>query len=133
FLTGAVIAEACFGTNSEISTSLCPNGANQQVGAGAASPTARCVPRFNSNGYNGNASCSHGTHVAGIIAGNNTSPSGVEPLYGVAPEAHIIAINVFSYIPEAYGGADDQPLAWVSDQVDALNWVFANRNNYNIA
>ncbi|MFD0396063.1 S8 family serine peptidase [Streptomyces nogalater] len=41
------------------------------------------------------AACDHGTHVAGIAAGNGTGLTGA-PKNGVAPGADIVAIQVFS-------------------------------------
>lgn len=58
FLAGRIAAEACFSTNSLEAQSLCPNGLDSQVGAGAG---VNC-PSFV-------AGCIHGTHVAGIAAG----------------------------------------------------------------
>lgn len=93
FFQNRVALEACF-------AALCPNGKNQQVGSGAAKPVHW-----------------HGTHVAGIVAGYNSS------FYGVAPEANIIAINVF----DATGAAYDD------DITRALNWVLSISDTYNIA
>lgn len=73
-----VVAEACFSTTfAELnSTTLCPNGLGSQIGAGAAQPCAGL--------------CDHGTHVASIAAGQDA----LRP--GMAPDADIIAIQVFS-------------------------------------
>ena len=60
---------------------------------------------------------SHGTHVAGIVAGYNTT------FHGVAPKAKIIAVNVF----DPSGGAYDD------DIIKALKWVYSISNDYNIA
>jgi subtilisin family serine protease len=81
FMGGAVVAEACFSTTGSQSTSLCPNGGSSQTGAGAGAP---CEP--------GVAGCSHGTHVAGIAVGR--SPS--QAIYGVAPGASLVPVQVFS-------------------------------------
>lgn len=92
FLAGKVAIEACFATR-------CPNGGTEMVGPGAAVPVHY-----------------HGTHVAGIIAGSNGS------FHGIAPDAKIIAINIF----DAYGGAYDD------DMVKALNYVYSLADQYNI-
>ena len=92
FFGGRVALEACF-------SSRCPNGSTEQVGPGAAKPVHW-----------------HGTHVAGIAAGSNSSFS------GVAPQANIIAVNVF----DIYGGAND------TDITKALNWVNSISSQYNI-
>ncbi|MCH7787561.1 MAG: S8 family serine peptidase, partial [Chloroflexi bacterium] len=71
FLSGKVVAEACF------TSSSCPNGGSVEIGPGTGIP---CAQSF----------CDHGTHVAGIAAGKGASFS------GVAIEADIIAIQVFN-------------------------------------
>lgn len=71
-LVGKVVLEACFTRDS------CPNGQASMTGPGAAQPCAV------------NPTCEHGTHVAGIAAGRHSTYS------GVAPDAGILAIQVFS-------------------------------------
>ncbi len=120
FLTGKVIAEACFSSTGTGSTTTCPNGLETQIGSGAGVPCNLAVE-----------GCSHGTHVAGIAAGTNATFS------GVAPGASIIAIQVFSrFDDDAYcGGAGTAPcaLSWSSDQMAALDWLYAQRTTYAIA
>lgn len=82
FLKGKVIREACFSMKS------CPNGDNKMIAEGAAKPV-----HF------------HGTHVAGIIAGEN------EKFSGVAPGAKIIGVNVFSRSGDRFGARDRDTLA----------------------
>ena len=79
---GRVVAEACFSSNfpGYNATSLCPNGQETQFGPGAAEPC--------------NDQCSHGTHVASIAAGDDDVVS------GVAPDADVIAVQVFSYFAD---------------------------------
>ena len=81
FFDGKIAAEACFSHNSSSTTSLCPNGQDTQIGPGSGVPCND--PNF---------SCWHGTHVAGIAGGK----SGVIPGAGMAPDAKIIAIQVFT-------------------------------------
>jgi serine protease AprX len=66
----------------------------------------------------------HGTHVAGIIAGNASAASGVTPLYngGIAPGANIINVRVL--------GADGTGLT--SDVIAGIDWAIDNRARYNI-
>ena len=71
FLKDKVVSEACF------SNSFCPGGVKESTGLGSGMP----CPLSN---------CFHGTAVAGVVAGQGTNIS------GVAPEAQIIAIQVFS-------------------------------------
>jgi subtilisin family serine protease len=93
FLAGKVALEACFAP-------VCPNGTTKQIGPGAAKPVHW-----------------HGTHVAGIIAGSNAT------MHGVAPEAKIIAVNIFN----AAGSTYDENI------IEALTWVDSISSDYNIA
>ncbi len=62
----------------------------------------------------------HGTHVAGIIAGNGRDSHGRHA--GVAPDATLVALKVL----DAYGRGT------ISNAIAALDWVLANRQRYNI-
>ena len=66
----------------------------------------------------------HGTHVAGIIAGNPAAASGVAPAYagGIAPGARLVNVRVL--------GADGS--GYSSDVIDGIDWVIANRARHNI-
>ncbi|WP_329558238.1 S8 family serine peptidase [Streptomyces uncialis] len=122
FLTNRVKTESCFSVNDNTygSTSLCPNGTAQQDGPGSAdADTGTCATL--------NGACSHGTHVAGIAAGNGTGISGA-PARGVAPGADIIAIQVFSkFNSDEYCGPGAGPcvLSFTSSQIKALEKVLA--------
>jgi len=63
----------------------------------------------------------HGTHVAGIIAGQ---PTTVTPLYsgGIAPGAQIVNVKVLG----------DDGVGLTSDVIAGINWVIANKSKYNI-
>jgi serine protease AprX len=62
----------------------------------------------------------HGTHVAGIIAGNGTDSRGKQ--VGVAPDASLIVLKVL----------DANGAGTISNIIQALDWVLANRTRYNI-
>jgi len=62
----------------------------------------------------------HGTHVAGIIAGNGYDSNGQKA--GVAPDASIVSLKVL----DAHGNGT------IGDIIAALDWVVANRVAYNI-
>ena len=121
-----VLREACYNTTDAItdgSYSRCPGGATSSTAAGSG---ADCTA------YDG---CGHGTHVAGIAAGRNSSLNGSEPVRGVAPNAAIIAINVFSRFdhnhssyPCGYGATKDCVLSYTSDQILGLERVYDLRN-----
>lgn len=121
FFGGRVVKEACFSSTSPANsaTSLCPNGQDSQTGSGAALPC------------NGIAGCDHGTHVAGIAAGKGSSFS------GVAKDANIIAVNVFSKFSSSSvcQGAPPCILSFTSDQIEGLQHIvtLANANQEKIS
>lgn len=110
-----IISEACFSLAGGAATavSLCPNGTPQQTGAGAAD--------VNIDACNGGPLCRHGSHVAGIAAGYSAGSR-----KGVAPNANIIAIQVFSRFddPDACGSSGAPcVLSYQSDQLAGLERV----------
>ena len=117
FLSPRVVEEACFSSNSSSTVTVCPNGQETQLGPGAGAPC-------NANG------CNHGTHVTGISAGNGATSR------GVAPEAQIIAVQVFSRVDSTNSclpGPAPCTTAFLSDIIAGLERVFELRNTYNIA
>jgi serine protease AprX len=62
----------------------------------------------------------HGTHVAGIIGGNGSASGGLYS--GMAPKVDLINLKI----------SDDQGFAYESDTVEAMQWVFENKDLYNI-
>jgi subtilisin family serine protease len=118
FLKDKVIAEACFSSSYPtvpllpVVSSLCPNGQIKETGIG--SGAACLLP-----------GCDHGTHVAGIAAGRGQSFS------GVAPDATIISIQVFSSMTDSAaikpcadkGISSPCILSFDSDQIRALEHV----------
>ena len=121
FLSGKVVHEACYSSTSAFynSTSVCPNGAETQVGVGAGAPCAI------SN------ACNHGTHVAGIAAGKGTASS------GVARDAAVMAIQVFTRFDGQMctqtGQSSPCVLSFTSDQIGALEHVYGQRGNFDVA
>ena len=120
FLTGRVVSEACYSTTYAPlnATSLCPTdtlGNLIHAGAGTAQPC-------NISG------CDHGTHVAGIAAGNGSSS-------GVAKDASIIAIQVFSRFDDANFCGSSAPCiaAFTSDIISALERVRDLQGSFDIA
>lgn len=101
-----IVAEACFADDGD-----CPNG---ETGPGAAAPLL----------VNGSRD-SHGTHVAGIVAGWRESST--NPTHGVAPEADMLAVQAFSTTDS--GGV----YARGSDLLAALHWVYGQRHDHDIA
>ena len=120
FLSGRVIAEACFSfsgqTEGTIFHSACPSGEEQEFGAGAARPCAL------------ERGCDHGTHVAGIVAGAG------DAFTGVAAAADIVAVQVSTIIEsEDCGEAGFCASPFDSNIIRALEWVYRNREQYRIA
>ena len=126
FFGGRVVSEACYSSNSpsQGATTVCPGGVTTSTAAGSGAP---CV---------GGSSCDHGTHVAGIAAGQAANRR------GVAPQANIISIQVFSLFRDVPGGAQScanagRPspcvLTFLSDQIRGLQRVLDLRNTFSIA
>ena len=110
---GKDIQEACFSL-----VGHCPGNTTEAYGPGAAAH----YPNTH-DGYD------HGTHVAGIATGNNGE------LYGVAKDADIIAVNVFSkFSGEEYcvEGRDPCVLTYPDDQISALGYIYGLRATYTI-
>lgn len=119
FFTGRIVAERCFSTPSGSEESLCEaNGAN----------SADVDTEPNCFDISANI-CDHGVHVTGITAGAQT---GGAPANGVAPDANIIAIQVFTRVNDA-DDCDPSPAPCVrsypSDQIAALEEVLDLHNN----
>jgi subtilisin len=106
WLAGKVVSEACFSY-----AGSCSGGATIKYGTGSAAPCTFVTV------------CGHGTHVAHDAAGK----------YGVARNAKIIALRVFSRSTQCTGGATVCALAAPSDQLKALERVYQLRNTYRIA
>jgi len=126
FLSGKVVSEACYSTTNSVysSTTLCPGGVESSTATGSG---VNCSLTIDSG-------CAHGTHVAGIAAGEGGGSTGVT-FSGVAPEAKVIAIQVFSRFDSTYycGGASTCVLSYDSDQILALERVYELRSSYNVA
>ncbi len=69
--------------------------------------------------------CGHGSHVAGILAGNGTASTGkgcYRTFYGTARNAGVVDVRVL----------DQNGQGTVSTVLAGLQWVVANRAAYNI-
>jgi subtilisin family serine protease len=126
FLAGKVVSEACYSTNTSytgtIVTSLCPGGASSSTTSDSALPYG--------NGVCPNGSCDHGTHVAGIAAGKDPGGLGFN---GVAKDASIIAIQVFSKFTGTACTTSPCVMSFPSDQILGLQRVLALKDTFKIA
>ncbi len=115
FLNGTkVVSEACYSTTSAtLYNSVCPGGVTSSTASGSGVNCSTSI-----------SGCDHGTHVAGIAAGNNTLTN----IDGVARDSSIIAIQVFSKDLWA-----NKTTAITSDIIKGLERVYALRSTYNIA
>jgi serine protease AprX len=90
--------------------------------------SSRVVATVATNPYatNDNDGYGHGTHVAGIIAGNSNNRPSSDPLHGdyvgIAPDANLISIKA----------ADDQGNATVLDVIYGLQFAVDYKGTYNI-
>ena len=123
FLSGKVVEEACYSsTVSPQSTTLCPNGSEEQVGPGSGVNCSLAL-----------FGCDHGTHVAGIAAGNG-APAG-KSFSGVAKGASVMAIQVFSRFNRSQECGFLAPCVagWSSDIIAGLERVYSLREQYAFA
>ena len=131
FTTGGsrIVSEGCYSTTSGSynSITVCPGGVEESTAAGSG---VDCTQAVGVNNSKAQSDCSHGTHVASIAAGDNGSN-----IVGVAPDANIIAIQVFSLFNNttSCGGYSNCVLTYTSDQIAGLERVYELRNTYNIA
>jgi hypothetical protein len=118
FFTGKTIVEACYalGADGAAGAGDCPNGTSSMTGAGSAVHHANTYQSWD-----------HGTHVSGIATGNNGA------LFGVAKDADIIAVQVFSKFTAGDCGGTPCVMSWNSDSAAGLDYVYSIRGSYSIA
>ena len=129
FLAGKVVSEACYSTTNDSfsSQSLCPGGAASSIDIDSALPYA--------SGACPVGACDHGTHVAGIAAGHSyDNAQGKVTFDGMAKDAQIIAIQVFSAFPLTdCPNAEACVMSFTSDQILGLERVLELSQTYSIA
>ena len=122
--TKSIGAASLWGTlkGTGIGVAIVDSGVNGGTDLTNASGSSRMVAavRFNSNTRYAADMYGHGTHIAGIAAGNGVLSNGAYS--GVAPGANVLNVKV----------SDDNGAASVSDVVNGLQWVYNNRANFNI-
>ena len=83
------------------------------------------APSFVPGDYSPADYCGHGTHVAGIIAGNgqaSTGPYYTHTYHGIARQANIIGVRVL----------DAQGQGSVTATISGIQWAVQNKSAYNI-
>ena len=121
FLQGKVTAEACFSTDipSESFVSLCADRRLAARGPGTGAPCDENIPE-----------CSHGTALAGIIAGKGSSFS------GVAPGSNLISIKIYTKLEGERSCGPNSPAcigAFDSDLISGLLEVYSLQQRHRIA
>ena len=109
FLAGRVVEEACYSSSGH-----CPDGSTQQLGPGSGVPCS----------FSG---CDHGTHVAGIVAGNGGDS------FGVAPSALLMAVRAASRSTSCPSSPSPCATFFPSDVMKALERIFFLRATYSFA
>jgi serine protease AprX len=124
---GALTARMSFGyTGAGVGVAVIDSGItawHDDFGASATNKSGQRVTAFVDfiNGYTEKYDdWGHGTHVAGIIAGNGYDTYGERA--GVAPRANIVALKAL----------DQEGKGKISGIIAALDWAIANRQQYNI-
>ncbi|WP_420627819.1 S8 family serine peptidase [Candidatus Leptofilum sp.] len=131
FTTGGsrIVSEACYSTTNAGygATTVCPGGVEESTAVGSGIDCTAVVGASNSKAQ---SDCSHGTHVASIAAGDNGGS-----VVGVAPEANIIAIQIFSLFNSTTycAGYSNCALTFTSDQILGLERVYELRDTFDIA
>jgi len=106
----AIVAQGCFVTYIADYPPQLPCAGNQSVVIGPDAANVNSDPSF-----------THGTHVAGIIAGNPTGIPAALGTWGMAPDTNLVIGRVFGS-----GGA------FVSDIVAGMDWVASIAGQHNI-
>jgi serine protease AprX len=126
--SGAGVAFSQYGlTGSGLAVAVVDSGIRSHVDLNDKVTGSRIVAavNFSSTDPGKNDNCGHGTHVAGIIAGNGASSTGphyFRTFFGIARSANLVSVKVL----------DDKGQGNVSDVIAGINWAIANASAYNI-
>lgn len=79
----------------------------------------------------------HGMHVAGIVAANGSDDPNFNSVMGVAPEAQLLDMKVFSNTPNVESAYDDDVIAAIEDSVklgaDVINMSLGSESGFSDA
>ncbi len=109
-------------TGSGVTVAVVDSGINGSLPDFSAANGSRVVAsvKYSSTSSSNTDTYGHGTHVAGIIAGNGRGSGG--KYIGIAPDANLVNIKV----------SDAKGMAYLSDVIDGLQWILLNREACNI-
>ncbi len=122
FFAGRIVSQSCYSNAGGAggNVTLCPGGTSSETTGNAANAeTAACISVATNL-------CTHGSHVAGIAAGNATGSTPGAPGDGVAPDARILAMQVFTRFNSPASCAPSAApcvLSYTSDQLLGLQRV----------
>lgn len=118
--TTRVYKEACFGTNNSSDKSICPS---QNSSGDSPVGFTNSGKQYGDFVYCAKHSsrCGHGTHVAGIAGGRANSMLGYG-LQGVAPDAMLVSVQVFSFPSDSNSLVG--PSAYNQDILAALQAIY---------
>ena len=121
--TAKVVGEACFTTPIPAAsfTSPCPGGVPMSTTQASVPGSGAPCLSVDTAHY-----CAHGTHVAGIIAGE-PGVAGYGGVSGAAPNAKLVSIQVFG---ERVVGGVSSVQAQPSDVIRGLQWIYNRRADY---
>jgi len=122
--TGADVAFAQYGLSGAGVTVAVLDSGVQSGRADLGGRTAAAVD-FTGGDGSGDDGCGHGTHVAGIIAGDGTASTGApffRTFYGIARQASLVNVRVL----------DGTGQGSVSNVIQGLGWAVAHKSDYGI-
>lgn len=122
---GVAVLDSGIRDSTEFETPLLKNTQGSLLG-GLLLPGKRLKASVNFTKEDANDHCGHGTHVAGILAGNGAQSFDqtkyTQTFFGAAPGANLISVKVL----------DKMGSGSVTQTIAALQWVVANKAKYNI-
>lgn len=124
--TKKVIGEACFvsAIPSVSYVSPCPGGASMAITAAPLPGSAGPCPYSTAPYPDTTHACDHGTHVAGVVAGQPGTANFAE-ISGVAPNTKLISVQVFGYKSDL-----KVVTSLTTDLLNSLKWLYNRRADF---